>query len=826
VIDDTTRRGVLAGVLAAGVGGLSLSSASDLLDQFAPLSGDAWDAADRSLPDSVESPYGDASLHVDDDGVPHVEADDERAAYFAVGYVQAFDRGFQLDLQRRQMRGQLSEVVGEATLESDEFHVAMDFAGAADATWQLVADTRAGPLVEAYADGVNAAFESEQLQLEYELLGYEPRPWTPADSMLMEKQISWDLTGSFVELRRALLGERLDEAIVAELFPRRLDHDVPILRESTAGVGGAGVGSTGGSEGSDGQDAGSAAATGRSEPAGIEGSGAAKVGHSEPIDADLTAWLSGFETPTGVGSNSWVVSGEHTASGAPLLAYDPHLSLMAPPVWYEQHVETPERSVRGATFPGVPFVIAGANDSGVWSFTNVGADVLDCYRYEVDDAGERYRYRGEWRAFEIEEREIPVAGGENRTLDVKTTVHGPMIERDGRRVGVAWTGHTATRTTEAIEEFGRSGGLDDLRESTRKFDLPTQNLVYADADGRTMYYATGKLPIRRIDGEEVRGDRIFDGSAGEAEWEGFEPFGESSWDGFVPVEEKPHAIDPDVLATANQRVADDPEHYVGADYATPYRGARIYERLDAAVNEGEPIDHEFHRDLQNDVRDGRADQLVPELLAAVSNGPDDDRLSEAAATLDEWDHRMARDSRGALVFARWMDHFRRLTVEPTFSDADLDESYYPNDWVLATLSEESSLYSDRSRAETMIAALGDALDEIDAEGWSTYGDWNSTRAIDHPFGSEAPFLNYDELAADGSAATVKNYRVDSAVGSSWRMVVEPGGDAAAVLPGGNSGDYFSDHYDDQFERWLDNDQKPMDRTIEGEETVAFEGESS
>ncbi|WP_256390810.1 penicillin acylase family protein [Natronoarchaeum rubrum] len=823
--DETTRRGVLAGVLAAGVGGLSLSSAADLLDQFAPLSGDAWDAADRSLPDSVESPYGDASLYVDDYGIPHVEADDERAAYFAVGYVQAFDRGFQLDLQRRQMRGRLSEVAGEATVESDEFHVAMDFAGAAEATWELVADTRVAPFVEAYADGVNAAFESEQLQLEFELLGFEPRPWTPADSMLMEKQISWDLTGSFVELRRALLREQLGEDLLSELYPRRLDHDVPILRASTDGVGGV-RGRNAGSGGAT-DDAGSAAASGRSEPADTEGSAPADIERPAPIDADLTAWLSGFETPTGVGSNSWVVSGEHTDSGSPLLAYDPHLSLMAPPVWYEQHVETPERSVRGATFPGVPFVIAGANDSGVWSFTNVGADVLDCYRYEVDDAGDRYRYRGEWREFDVEEREIPVSGGEDRTLDLKKTVHGPMIEREGRRVGVAWTGHTATRTTVAIEEFGRSEGLDDLRESTRKFDLPTQNLVYADADGRTMYYATGKLPIRRIDGEAVRGDRIFDGSAGEGEWEGFEPFGTSTWDGFVPFEEKPHAIDPDVLATANQRVADDPIHYVGADYATPYRGARIYERLDAAVSEGEAIDHEFHRTLQSDVRDGRAEQLVPELLAAVNDSTDaDDRLTEAAATLDEWNYRMDRDSRGALVFARWMDHFRQRTADPTFSDADLDESYYPNDWVLATLSADSALYDDRSRAEAMVAALDEALAEIDAEDWSTYGDWNSTRAIDHPFGAQAPFLNYDTLAADGSSATVKNYRVDSAVGSSWRMVVEPGGDATAILPGGNSGDYFSAHYDDQFERWLDNDQKPMNRTIEGEETVAFEGESS
>lgn len=148
---DPTRRTILAGALAAGVGGLTLTSAREFLEQFAPLSGTAWDAADRTLPETVESPYGAATVRYDDYGVPHVGSESEPAAYFAVGYVQAFDRLAQLDLQRRVMRGQLSELVGDATLEDDEFHVAMDFAGAAEATWEHVAETPAGPLVEAYA---------------------------------------------------------------------------------------------------------------------------------------------------------------------------------------------------------------------------------------------------------------------------------------------------------------------------------------------------------------------------------------------------------------------------------------------------------------------------------------------------------------------------------------------------------------------------------------------------------------------------------------------------------------------------------------------------
>lgn len=315
--NDFGRRAALAGVVAAGVGGLTVSGARGLLDLFAPLSGAAWDVADRDRSGSVSSSHGEATLRVDDDGVPH----DEAAAYFAVGYCHGFDRPFQLDLQRRVMRGRLSEIVGEATLADDEFHVTMDFVGAAEATWEPLKGTDVGDLLEAYADGVNAAFEGEQLTLEFELLDYEPWPWTPVDTLLMEKQISWDLTGNFTGLRRALLADRLGGDVLEELYPERMAHDVPILRD---GVGG------------DTFDESSA------------------TDRSGDVGRELTDWLSGFESPPGVGSNSWVVSGEHTESGRPIVANDPHLSLTTPPLWYEQHVSVPETSVRGVTFPGVP----------------------------------------------------------------------------------------------------------------------------------------------------------------------------------------------------------------------------------------------------------------------------------------------------------------------------------------------------------------------------------------------------------------------------------------------------------------------------------------
>src|SRR5699024_6428284 len=211
---------------------------------------------------------------------------------------QARDRGFQMDLQRRQMRGQLSAVVGNRTLDSDEFHVKMDFAGAAKASADLLEDSRVGALTEAFADGVNAVFENDPSALEFALLEYEPAPWTPTDTLLLQKQIGWNLTGSFRTLRTALVADRLGSEAATELYPARLDFDSPVIRD-------------------------------RNTPSNAPDS-------SEPtphtVDPELVEWLSQFEPPPGTGSNNWVVSGEHTRSGAPIVANDPHLSLMAPPV--------------------------------------------------------------------------------------------------------------------------------------------------------------------------------------------------------------------------------------------------------------------------------------------------------------------------------------------------------------------------------------------------------------------------------------------------------------------------------------------------------------
>jgi penicillin amidase len=800
-----TRRAVLAALAGAGPVAAALSPVGQFLDVAAPLSGSVWDTIGRT-PETVESEYGTATITYDDYHVPHVEAESERAAYFAVGYAQAADRLGEMDLVRRRARGTLAAAVGEQGRENDRFAAKMDFLGAAKASREAIRGTETERVVQAYADGVNAYMESGPLGVEFGVLGYEPDEWTVLDTALVGVQLSWFLTGSFDALRRSVREEAFDAETLSALYPDELDHGAPIVRPGETGGEVHGVTSVSFGE------SGSSTGSGQSE-------------NMPSVDPELLSWLSTFEEPGIVGSNSWVVSGDVTASGEPIVCNDPHLALQAPPIWYQQHVSTGERTVRGGAVVGTPFVTIGENDHGAWGLTNVGADVIDFYDYETrenpDGNGKQYRYRGEWRDFEREQRTIDVAGGENETVTVRKTVHGVYLDREvndeTRAIGVAWTGMSQTREMEAIHEWGKSTGMESFRAATEKMDVPTQNLVYADRDGNTLYQMSGKIPVRRIDGDVARGGRVFDGSAGEAEWAGFEPFGESSWDGFIPYDQKPAVINPTYIGTANQRTADDTIYPIGQQYDSGFRGVRIYERLDAAATEGD-IDREFVRSLQTDVLSVRARMLVPAILDARDEMPS--KAEEWLDALDGWEYRMERESKAALAFRHFYDAFERLTWKDDFEDAGLGEEFWPQEWVLVTLPADSPFF-DGDRASVLAEAMGEAVDTIESEGWETYGDYNVT-AIDHPFGGQVPGLNYERLSTNGSPETVWSFSTEGSYGASYRLLADFGGYSSDVIPGGNDGSPFGDSYEDQLPLWARGEYRRLNDPPGGDTDVTVE----
>ncbi|MFC4356637.1 penicillin acylase family protein [Halobium salinum] len=802
--------GCAAAILAAAVFG------GHYLGLAAPASGSLYDTADRDA-ERIENPYGEASVWYDDYGVPHVEAENERALYFAVGYLQARDRLFQMDLQRRLIGGELSEAFGERAVSTDRFYRSMDFQSAAEASWAEIRETEAGPGVEAYSDGVNHYMTTQPLPPEFGLLEYEPDPWTPVDTLIVGKQIAWSLSGNFADLERATVRERLGEEAARELYPDRLPHDTPVIRDEA-----------------DYEPFDPAVAAGVAEP-----SGGADTAESASLGGDPTSlanWVGRYDHQPGIGSNNWVVSGEHTASGKPILANDPHLQLTVPGVWYEMHLKTPNMETRGVSFPGVPFVVIGRTADVAWGVTNVGGDFTDLYRYETRNRSgtEQYRYRGEWRDVATEEETIRVADGEDVTVTVRKTVHGALIRRDGARVGVAWPGFSATNESLGVYQLNHAEDVDDARDALRTWDVPAQNFVVATRDGETLYYPAGRYPLRVADGEVVRGDRIFDGSAGEGEWRGYTPYGTSNWSGFVPFESIPHVEDPDLLATANQRTMDDPPYYVGngMTYADPYRGERIYDVLERDAESGDGADGggitaASTKTLQRDVRSLAAAEFVPYARAGRAGANDSGRA--LVTELDGWDGEMRADSRAALVYALWLEEFRTATFEDEFAAANLSADAYPKHVVLADLPADSRWFDragtarTETRADVAALALNRTAARLGRTDYETYGDYNRLR-LTHPF--DQAFLNYDTRPMNGSAFTVFNFRAQRATqaGSSWRMVVDFGNESnsAGVIPGGQSGLFWSEHYDDQLPLWADGEYKSltMDRP-DGEPDLVF-----
>jgi len=815
-------------VTAATVAGGFVSLAS-------PVSGEVWGPAygadDGSVSDTltraatgpteVENPYGEATVRYDRDGVPHITAENTEALYFAVGYVHARDRLFQMDLQRRLMSGNLSAAFGERALDSDRFHRRMGFDDAAEASWEAVQGSESAAGVRAYTAGVNRYIDARPLPLEFRLNDYRPTRWEPTDTLLVGKLISWRLTGDFGDLRQQVLERRLPEA--ASLYPRQLDHDSSVLGRADV-------------EG----------ASGSLDPARDAPPTAASA--DGPAVGDLRGLydaLRPYQRSPGVGSNSWVVSGEYTDSGDPILANDPHLSLTVPPVWYEQHLvidgggsgdgeagggEESEASmdVRGVAFPGQPAVVIGRNEDVAWSFTNVGADQTDLYSY-VRPSEDTYRYRGEVREVRRSTETVPVKGDEDAEVTVERTVHGPLIEREGESVAVAWLGLAGTREVQAVHRLNRAGSVEEIDRAMRRFDSPTQNFLAMDDDGGTYFRLTGRYPVRTVDGERVRGDRVFDGSAGHGEWAGWEPYGQVDWNGsgFVPYGEVPHAFDVGYVATANQRTMDDPPFYIGSSgrYADPYRGKRIYDRIERRVGSEKPVTAAWNRDLQRDVRTAAAAQFVPHVLNATDELSPRARL--AAGTLEGWDGRMERDSEAALYFALFRERIRNETFHDEFHPAGLDAGYYPHLRTVGDLPADSRWFDDartperETRADVVARAFEQAVAEADREGYGTYGDYN-VLDLDHQFPVTA--LDYPEAPVDGSPFTVFDVRTGSGTraGSSWRMIATTGRESVGVIPGGQSGVYYSPHYRDQLDEWREGEYRPIPLEITGETVIVFE----
>jgi penicillin amidase len=755
----------------------------------------------------------------DERGIPHIEASNEADIYFAQGYATASDRLWQMDLLRRTARGELAEIFGSPVLEEDKRRRVYGFGALADVLVSRVsAATREA--LENYARGVNAYIESRggretPLPTEFQIIGYKPRPWRPADSLVIGKILAETLSTTWpTDISRALLAD-LPPARRAQLLPESSPLDVIVV-------------------GTDNVKSQPPPKNGKQPAAKVRGAKTGAMRLPSFAGREEVELLAEVERITALSrtsleraglymeeravSNNWVVSGKRTASGKPLLANDPHLPASAPSIWYMAHLRAPGLNVAGVTAPGVPGIIIGHNEHIAWGMTNLDPDVQDLYLENFSaDKKNFYETPAGLREAEVRREEIKVRKGltdastETVAFDVTKTRNGPiLLETEGKRYALRWTALDAERTEfDTFYKINRARDWNEFRDALSVYNGPTQNFVYADTAGHIGYYGAGQIPIRRSGDGSVPYDGRTDAGA---------------WDRFIPFDELPHVYDPPsgLIVTANSRVVGRSyPHHLTHSWSEPYRARRIYNLL----NPKRKLTAADFRAVQGDVYSiGGATfaQAAAQLLRAApprgnrtaNPATADDKLREASAALARWDGRVTTDSRVAPLVAEMGIAFRRRILNEALGENRARSFRWgsydlffnrivaerPAEW----LPKEFKNYGELMRAcfADARAALAERVG-ADETLWM-WGRYSPAR-FPHPL-AVVPFVGarftVEPLGVDGSAWSA-GATVNVGADVSMRLIADLS-DWDRTQQGialGESGDPASPHWADQLADW-------------------------
>ncbi|AXG79592.1 penicillin acylase family protein [Streptomyces paludis] len=582
---------------------------------------------------------------------------------------------------------------------------------------------------------------------------------------------------------------------------------------------------------------------------------------------------------SGIGSNSWVVAGQYTTTDKPLLANDPHLAPQLPSLWYQMglHCRTVSAScqydVAGYTFSGMPGVIIGHNQNIAWGFTNLGADVTDLYLEKV--SGDTYLYGDKEVKFKTREETIKVAGGASRKITVRSTGHGPVVSDrnselkkvgekapvgdvapdrgDGYAVSLQWTALEPGKSMDAVFEINKAADFDQFRKGAEHFEVPSQNLIYADTKGNIGYQAPGKIPVR---------SKGFDGRTPAPGWDPA-----YKWDRYIPFDQLPYEYNPKrgYIVTANQAVIDAKKYpyTLTEDWGYGARSQRIVDLIDSKIKDGGKISTDDMQSMQMDNSSQIAKLLMPHLLKADITEPS---VREAQKLLEGWDYTQDSDSGAAAYFnAVWrnilmlafgnklpkelrvkgeclnvrpangsgpVDDNQRLVRECGQRAADQAQPDGGDRWIQVVqniIKDENSPWwtspatrkdeATQTRDQLFARAMADARWELtaklgkDVSSWS-WGRLHQLQLENQTLGTSGPgilkqMLNRGPWNLGGGEATVNATGWNAAGGyhvvwvPSMRMVVNVGDwdKSRWINLTGASGHAYNAHYTDQTDKW-------------------------
>ena len=716
-------------------------------------------------------------------GCPHITARNENDVWFAQGFCHAQDRLWQLERTRRFARGTLSEILGEPLIRIDRYYRRLGIRRVAERDWPQLNDAARG-ILQAFSEGVNAAVGSmHELPPEFAILDLEPEPWAPADSIAVWKVIFLTQTAGFnMKILRAAIARELGPEAAALLEP-----DVP--EESPVVC--------------------------------PPGSTAEGLGRELAEFSALAGQLAPFSSEEG-GSNNWAVDGTLSASGKPLLAGDPHAVVQTAPVWYLNHLRTPEWEMTGVSTPGVPGIfLYGHNGHVGWTVTNALADIADLFVERFDESGRKHLYRDRWLNAEIRHEEIRVKGRDEPVVeDIPVTVHGPLVSGGLPGPGVPlawqWTAHRVDSTFECIPGMARATNVDEFRESQRGWAGPPMNRITADDSGNIAYQLLGDIPVRAHGGANA---------VPAPGWTG-----EYDWTGFIPFEKLPWAKNPDrhFVASANNRAvpAGFPYH-VNVPTIT-YRAWRIEDMLRSRQS--------FTIDDFKAIQGDRFCRPAADIVRMLRKVEPTDEVRQTVQMLRGWDCVLSPDAPAAAVYEVFMQKLLRrvfsfLTGLPGAAAAfdGWVGCYLPR--LLRQIEEDDRAILELNEAtrgmdwrQVMLASLKEAQvflvekQGADPSKWS-WGKLHRQTFI-HNLGRTPPHdetLNIPPVGIGGDGTTVFNaapgYRTGFAtnMGVSFRMIVDFADVDGAVwiLPPGQSGHPGSPHYSDNIQPWLNLEYHPM-----------------
>ena len=723
-------------------------------------------------------------------GVPTIVAANLPDLFFAQGYVTAQDRLWQMDIMRRAAAGELSEIIGEDTLQIDREQRILGLRSAAMKQTQVSAPQDRANFQD-YARGVNAYIDShrDRLPLEFRILRYSPKRWSPEDSSLIAMQMVKDLNHDPHQLTHEKILAKLGPELTADLYVNSSWHDHPpsATRPSLRGP------------------------TGDEQDEDSESSNLIS-GRVTPLVRDLVAGTGvDAEVHIALGSNNWVISGSHTVSGKPLLSNDMHLAHQMPNLWYEAHLHSGTFDVAGVTLPGLPYVVVGHNQRVAWGFTNIGPTVEDLYIETFNDSNQYLTPEG-WKTPEHRREIIHVKGKPDVIEDVTVTRHGPIVSEllpgETRKLALRWTLYDGIRNP--FFKVDAAQNWDEFRAAFSEFDAPGQNVVYADVDGNIGYQATGKIPIR----ESGDGSLPENGSDNLHEWVGY-----------IPFDKLPSVFNPasGIVDTANSRITPDGYPYsISTQWEAPWRSDRIYRVLQS----GKKFSPADMLALQNDIYSEWDRFCADRFVYAVDHaGTVSAPAKHAADILRNWDGRMSAGSAAPVIVSQARTELVRLLLEPKLGPAPKDAkqaqttlNWKSYRWAMQSIWLENVLLHQPKRwlpesymnfDDLLAAALQDAVTTSNAPKDLSSWKWGSVNPaeIQHPIFSRIPVLQ--QWAAPGlREQSGSGYTVKAATrlhGPSERLTVDLSNLDQSTLNvvTGQSGNFLSPYYMDQWKAWYE-----------------------